>query len=267
MGGALLIAALLAANAGDTLARAAAALDEFRPGDAVTILDGLEDRGPLTHDQHVKLYEQLGIAYAYLENQKDAIAAFSRMLALDPGRAISYTLSPKVTFVFEEARKKSLARPAPSVDVSWPRDLFVDQPVPVDVEVVADPEKFLVGARLYYRRRGTPAFDQRDVTLPARGDRPARVELPPAAPDARTSDVLELYLVATDQKKNEVLVFGSPERPRQVALQFEPPEPWYGKWWVWAIAGTVVAAGAGAAVFAATNEPGPTVGGTFEVTR
>ncbi len=267
MGGALLIAALIVGNAGDTLDRAATALAEFRPGDAVTILEGLEDRGPLTHEQHVQLYEQLGIAYAYLENSKDAIAAFSKMLALDPGRAISYTLSPKVTFVFEEARKKSLSRPAPSVDVSWPRDLFVDQPVPVDVEVVADPEDFLVGARLYYRRRGTPSFAERAVTLPDRGERPTRVELPAAAPDARASEVLELYLVATDRKKNEVLVFGSPDRPRQVALQYEPPEPWYGRWWVWAIAGTVVAVGAGAAVFAATNEPGPTVGGTFEVDR
>ena len=82
------------------------------------------------------------------------------------------------------------------------------------------------------------------LPLPKRGERPARVELPPTAPDARTSDVLELYLVATDDRKNEVLVFGSPDRPRQVSLQYEPPKPWYGKWWVWAIAGTVVAAGA-----------------------
>ncbi|MEQ9502541.1 MAG: tetratricopeptide repeat protein [Deltaproteobacteria bacterium] len=267
MSAALLIVALIAGSVNDTLDRADAALAEFRPGDAVTILEGLTERGPLTHDQHVRLYEQLGIAYAYLEQSKDAIEAFSKMLALDPGRAISYTLSPKVTFVFEEARKKSLARPAPSVDVSWPRDVLVDQPVPVDVEVVADPEGFLVGARLYHRRRGAERFDVSPLVLPKRGERPTRVELPATAPDAKTSDVLELYLVATDAAKNEVLVFGSEGRPRQVSLQYEPPEPWYGKWWVWAIAGTVVAAGAGAAVFAATNEPPPTVGGTFEVNR
>lgn len=261
------LVALIAVTPGEAIDDATEALAEFRPADAVQILEGLEGKGPLVHADHVMLYEQLGIAYAYLDRPDDAVAAFLKMLALDPSRAISYTLSPKVTFLFEKARRGSAERAAPAVDVSWPRDLFVDRPVPVDVEVVADPERFLDGASLFFRRRGEPSFRTLPVRLPKKGERPARVEIPAPAPEATASDVLELYLVARDGRENEVLVFGGPERPRELNLAYEPPDPWYGKWWFWAAAGTVVAATAGAAVFAVTREPGPTVDGTFEVMR
>ena len=259
------LCALLAAQS--PVDRAAAALADFRPEDAVQLLEEAKASGPFLHAEHVRLYEQLGIAYAYLERSEEAVQAFVTMLALDPTRAISYTLSPKVTFLFEEARKKAQARPEPAVDVSWPRDLKVDDPIPVDVEVLADPEGFLRRGRLFFREKGEAEFDSVTLELPPPGRDLRQVKVPPQAAGARGPKVVELYLVAQDDRSNEVLRFGSPERPREVSLAYEPPDPWYGKWWVWAIAGSVVAATAGTVAYAATREPAPTVDGTFRVLR
>jgi len=246
---------------------AAAALADFRPEDAVRLLEEAKHKGPYSHEEHVRLYEQLGIAYAYLEKKDEAVAAFVTMLSLDQTRAISYTLSPKVTFLFEQARNQVADRPEPGVDLAWPRDLAVDDEVPVDIEVLADPGGFLRRGQLYFRQKGQAEFQHRAVDLPAPGKGSERVALPPVAPSATGPAVLQLYLVAQDEADNEVLLFGSAKRPREVPLAYRPPEPWYGKWWVWAIAGTVVAASAGAAVFAATREPPSTIDGTFRVMR
>src|SRR5262249_34771773 len=123
-----------------SLDKGAALLAEFRAEDAVTVLEKAKSEGPYSRAEYIRLFEQLGIAYAYLERGGDALAAFDTLLALDPGRAISYTLSPKVTFLFEQARSAAADRVPPTIDVRWPPGLSVSDPIPVDVEVVADPK-------------------------------------------------------------------------------------------------------------------------------
>ncbi|MCA9552535.1 MAG: hypothetical protein KC933_21055 [Myxococcales bacterium] len=258
---------LLLAAAPSPVEEAAAALADFRPEDAVQLLEAAKEDGPFPHEEHALLYEELGIAYAYLERSDDAVRAFVTMLALDPTRAISYTLSPKVTFLFEEARKQARGRPEPALDVSWPRDLKVEDPVPVDVGVLADPEGFLQRGRLYFREKGQADFQSLTLQLPPPGRDLRQVKVPPLAAGATEPKVVELYLVATDARDNEVLLFGSAARPREVSLAYEPPDPWYGKWWVWVIAGSVVAATAGTVAYAVTREPSPTVDGSFRWDR
>ena len=73
-----------------------------------------------------------------------------------------------------------------------------------------------------------------------------RVMLP--APGAQ---VVELHLVGYDARGNEVLRWASPESPREIALSL--PTPWYQKWWVWALAGTAVAAGTATGVYFAAR--------------
>ncbi len=70
-----------------------------------------------------------------------------------------------------------------------------------------------------------------------------------------------------DSEGNEVLVWAGPARPREILLRYDAPSPWYRKWWVWAIAGGVVAVGTGATVFAVTRDPSDTVDGDFVVSR
>jgi len=228
------------------------------------LLEKARAEGPYDYTSHVLLYEQLGIAHAYLDRKQEALRAFDMLLALDPGHALSYTLSPKVTFLFEQARKGAAAHPAPTVDMSWPRGLKANEPVPIDVEVVADPKGFLHRGSLYHRRRGTALWAHEEFPLPGQGGY-RRVELPPANPDATGPEVVQIYLAVTDAGGNQVLLVGDDERPREIALAYEQPQPWYRKWWVWALVGGAVAVGTGATVYFTLYEPPGTVDDVFQI--
>lgn len=240
------------------LERGAAALTAFDGERALALLGEAAEGGPYKHRDHMHLYENLGIAHAYLGAEEASISAFDRLLALSPGHAVSYTLSPKVTFLFERARARASERATPGIRVSWPRDLSVDRPVPLDIQVVADPLRMLARARLFSRVAGTKAFTQRDFALRPRGDY-LKLTLPAPAPAARNNRTLEIYLIGFDSRGNEVFTWGDDRRPNQLELAYQPPKRWYQRWWVWALAGGIVAGATGAGVYAATHEPPSTV--------
>lgn len=256
--------ARLAGKTGDTalLDQAAAALSDFDAERAVTLLERAKSGGPWLWNDHARLYEQLGVAYAYLEKPEPADAAFDMLLAIDPARAISYTLSPKVTFLFEKSRKAAMNKPAPALQVSWRPDLEVTREVPIEIEVVEDPRLFLVRGLLGWRVKGSPRYEVRRFALPAKGVR--HVETLPAIGSTRR-EALEIYVAGLDGDGNEVLLWSSANRPREIVVDYDPPTPWYGKWWVWTIAGAVVAVGATATAVAVTREPAETVPATFGV--
>jgi hypothetical protein len=188
------------------------------------------------------------------------------LLALDPGRVLRYTLSPRVTLLFEEARRRAADRPALTIELGWPRDRSVSDPVPFTVEVLADRRRLLSSAAVIWRARGSGSYRRTRFDLGgARALR--RVELPPAAPRSQRPLVLEFYLVAYDQRGNEVYRWHDAQRPRELALRFSPRQPWYKRWWVWGIAGAALAGAVGAATAAATWEPGARVQGSGRVVR
>ncbi len=244
------------------IARGKDALARFQVDEAVAALDDARKAGPLDFPSNVTLWEQRGIAEAYLEHADRAAAAFDMLLALDPGHLLSYTLSPKATFVFEHSRATAGERGAPAVDVSWPHGLQVGAPIPVEIEVVADPRGFLARATLFVRRRGEASWRAADLELPAGGGF-RRVVLP--AVDEQKPASVEVYLRAFDRDGNEVLTWADATRPREIPLAYSPPSPWWKKWWIWAAAGTVVAAGTGAGVYAATRSPPDRIGGGVNV--
>jgi hypothetical protein len=245
----------------------ASALAEFRVDEALPLLESARSAGPYAHATHIQLYQQLGIAYAYgVKDDKSlevkALTAFDMLLTLDPGHVLSYNLSPQATLLFERARRAANERAKPAVDLDWPRQLDVTQPVPLEVEVVSDPKGYLKRATLHVRKKGEQGFEAVDLTLRATGDY-QQVVLP--APGSSRAEVLQVYLTAFDSGGNEVLRLGSPREPREIALSYEPPTPWYRKWWVWAAVGGVVAVGTGITVFAVLDEPSDLIGGTFGV--
>src|SRR5512135_2404685 len=249
------------AKAGDAPAKLAAgkqALDELKVDEAKVALDAAEKAGPLDHEHHIELWEQRGIAAAYVDDEAGARSAFDMLLALDPGHFLSYTLSPKATFVFEKVRTARHA--APELDVSWQRGGKVGEPLPLSVEVLSDPKQFLRRATLFVRTRGEPAWHAADLRLEA-GEQ--RVVLPPF--DAKKALSVEVYLEAYDDHGNEVLTWADPSRPREIALRYDPPSPWYKTWW--GIGAIVVAAGAVASVTAyeLTLAPPDKVMGTASV--
>ena len=248
------------------------------PAAALATIDRHAAQGPFDRASYARLWRQRGIAHALLayaagaearddptvadamkkeqaEHETAAHAAFDMLLAVDPTHRLEYTVSPQATFVFEEAIGAAAARPPAAIDVDWKRGLAVGDPIPVDIEVVADPKTFLARAVLFVRRRGDTGWRAADVDLPAAGAY-RRVVLPPAlAAGARGATALELYLRAYDDAGNEVLLWASRDRPRELPLRWDPPTPWWRKWWVWAIAGTAVAGATGIAVYAAGWEP------------
>ena len=227
---------------------AAKALAELKVDDAKTELDAAEKAGPLDHDHHVMLWEQRGIAAAYVDDEAGAKTAFDMMLALDPSHILSYTLSPKATFVFEAVRKARTEVPA--IDVTWPHGGKVDDPLPLDVEVLSDPKKFLRRATVFVRERGQAAWLETRLAL---DQHERRIVLPPLAERKPVS--LELYVRAYDDHDNEVLVWADPTKPREIPLRYDPPQPWYRKWWVIAIAGTVAVVGSSVTVYELTIAP------------
>jgi hypothetical protein len=173
---------------------------------------------------------------------------------------LSYGLSPQATQPFEKARRASRGRPAPEVQVSWPYDLEVSRPVPIDVAVVSDPRRFLARATLFARRAGEARFSAVDIDLAPRGGHRS-IRLP--ALDTGKREALEVYLTAFDRRGNEVLRWAGPDQPRVIALAHDPPTPWYRTWWVWAGVGAAAAIGTGLVVFVVADEPPDLVDADF----
>jgi len=235
---------------------------------AQAALDAAErDGGPRDHASNVLLWQQRGIAAAYVDDDAAAAAAFDMLLALDPSHILSYRLSTKATFVFEDVRRRLAQRGSPSIDVRWRLGQKVGERIPLDLEVVADPKQFLRRATLFVRARGEPRWRAADVALPqalqGRQTRQARLELPPVAADRPVS--LELYLRAYDDRGNEVLAWADPAQPREIPLRYDPPPPWYRKPWVWIAGGSAVAAATAAVVYALTLAPPDRVPGSVTV--
>ena len=249
---------------GDAAAQVAAgkqALAKLDVDVANTALAAADHGGPLDHDANVTLWEQRGIAAAYLDDERAASAAFDMLLALDPSHLLSYTLSPKATFVFEKVRNDSRARGVPALDVTWPRGQRVGEPVPIDLEVVADPKRFLSRATLYVRSHGDPDWRAADVALARAADR--HVVLPPVVAHQPVS--LELYLRAYDDRGNEVLTWADAARPREIPLRYDPPTPWYRRTWFYAAVGSAVALGVGVTVYELTLAPPDKISGGVSV--
>ncbi len=249
---------------GDGVAKLAAgkqALGELKVDEAKQALDAAEQSGPLAHDTIVQLWEQRGIAAAYVDDEAGARTAFDMLLALDPAHFLSYTLSPKATFVFEKVRDER--RDAPELELNWPRGQRVGDPVPLDVGVIADPKLFLNHATLFVRTRGDAAWRAADVALgPIGAER--RVVLPPVAADKPVS--LEVYLRAYDPKGNEVFDWADAQRPREIALRYDPPPPWYKRPAFVVPAIAVLVIGTALTVYALELKPPDKIGGGAMVT-
>jgi tetratricopeptide (TPR) repeat protein len=257
-------AAALLSNGQTELQLGIRALESLQINEALVHLKKAQQVGSYNHADHARLYEQLGIAYAYAGDKKAALVAFKMLLAVDPGHVIPYTLSPKVTFLFQKARRQAERQPAPTIQLSWPPDLEVADTIPIAIEVLADPEHFLNQAVLYSRRQGAAAFAATRLALGQAG-LASHIELAAIAPEANAPTALELYLVALDSRGNEVLQLGSPRFPRRISLAYNEPLPWYKRWWVWAIVGGTLAVASASAIYFTTREPPSTVGGELVI--
>jgi hypothetical protein len=143
--------------------------------------------------------------------------------------------------------------------------LKVDEPVPLDVEVVADPVGFLDSVVIFARERGAQRWAAHPLVLEPPGKTKVEVLSSPASPpDHDTS--LEIYLVARDARGNEVLEWGSPAHPRELQLRYQAPPPWYAHWWV-PVIGAALAGGVAASVYLLTRPQPATVDAQLNIQR
>jgi hypothetical protein len=244
-------------DGGAKVAAAKAAVEAQDADSAKATLDEAEKNGgPLDHDTNITLWEQRGIAKAYLSDKPGASAAFDMLLALDPSHILSYQLAPKATLLFEDVRKQTKVGNSPALDINWSHGQRVGEPVPIDLEVVADPKKFLRRATVFVRTRGESGWRAADITL-VKPD--AHVLLP--AITATKSTSLEVYARAYDDRGNEVLAWADPVRPREIPLRYDPPRPWYFRTWFLATAAGVLLGGTAITVYELTLAPPDKVGG------
>jgi hypothetical protein len=250
-------------DAAAQIARGKEALSKDSDVEAAKLaLDAAERAGgPRDHESNILLWQQRGIAAAYIDDDAAATEAFDMLLALDPSHILSYRLSTKATFVFEDVRRRLASRGSPAIDVRWRWGQKVGDRIPVDVEVVADPKRFLRRATLFVRTRGEPRWRAADLELPA--SRRANLVLPPVRAAKPAS--LELYLRAYDDRGNEVLAWAGPAQPREIPLRYDPPPPWYRRPWVWITGGSALAVGTGVLVYALTIAPPDRVPGSATV--
>jgi hypothetical protein len=248
-------------------AAAAAARDADVPGALAALTTAAAE--PLALADHIRLWELRGTVHSYLafdapDDPAPAAAAhqaFERLLAIAPEHHLSCEEGSKASLRFERTRRELAERAGRELEITWPRTTRVGQPIPIDLETVADPARVLHRLELFSRVRGETTWRVADVALPAPGAR-ARIYLPAVATDDDTA--IELYGVATDPDGNQTLAWAAPTRPREVPLRFDPPTPWYRKWWVWAIAGGAVAVGAGVTTYALTWSPSGSIGGEVQ---
>jgi hypothetical protein len=219
---------------------------------ATTALAAVRAAGPLAHDANISLWEQLGIAAAFVDKIEEARTAFTQLLALDPGHFLSYELSPKATRIFEQVRNEQRELGAPAVEVNWANGQRVGAPVPIDITVVSDPLDFLHAATVFVRTRGESQWRATDLPLGKVGD-DHQIVLPSVTATKPLS--LELYVRAYDKAGNEVLGWADATRPREIPLRYDPPSPWWQKWWVITLASSVVVVGTSAIVYGVTRPP------------
>jgi len=241
------LTALLLIGASPALVNAEAALEAFDARAALTHLASARGEGPHRHAAYVRLWELTAIAHAYLGDEAIALEAFDTVLALSAGHAVDYTLSPKVTFLFSRARAAAAERRPTTIDVSWPRGRLTGEPLPIAIEVVADPKRLITSANV--RWKTATSIDSVDVHL---GSGSATVVVP-AQPTGLGPMSIQLAVSAFDARGNEVLVYSDERHPREIGLADDPPPQWYEQWWFWTIAAAVVAGGTGAGVYAATR--------------
>ena len=235
----LVVALCLVGAPEHDLSRARALIvEELRYEAGIALLEQfLVDPGRAAEDR-VVAYRLLGTAYVAKNAPKAAEAAFAALLALDPDHTLDPRLSPKIHYVFDRAKKRTLI-PVRLTDVAAsPRAGALTV-----TARVADPQARLDHVVLYARTAGK-AFVARRMQRRAE-TLSASVRLP------KTEKVhVDYFLVAFDGQGRPLAEAGSRQAPSSAVVQRSPfapmPEaapaedPWYRQWWVWALTAAVV---------------------------
>lgn len=214
------------------LERGLAQLDNNDISMAVDTLQA--NQGPLVLEDLIRHHEALAIALAYTEDTEASLNVFRKLLAISPGHALPYTISPKASFVFERARAEMAQTSATAVELSLPEILPYDESLPVTMNCRSNALGLVKRWSLCHRLKGTKTpyrcqeFAAQDLAKPQLFDLPA---VPRAAEqgqgDAETGVLLQVALLGYDSHGNEVFRGPGKARPLEARLGGERPQLWY----------------------------------------
>jgi len=232
----------------DPIDKARAAIDDLDYAGAQKLLGEALKTGTNGPEQLVEIYKLTGTVAASLKDEKLAVEAFRKLLALDPKASLPSGTSPRITKPFTEASKKKLPLVVKTETEA--------KPPSVTVVIESDPMAMVASAKVLF------AVDNKaEQTLDGQGKDKIKIDLPKGrridlrvqALDEHGNRLVELGtktvpIVITGEP--EVIVVG-PKKPPPKVVKKEPPRsprPLYLKWWMWA--GTAVLFGGATTYFA-----------------
>lgn len=223
-------------------------LSEHEVKRAVEVLQQVT--GPLRLADAVRHAENLGIGLAYSGRVDEAKRVFKRLLAIAPGHVMPYTVSPKATFVFEEARTEMAKLRATEVKVLAPQAIPFAEKIEVSSLCTANALDLMQSWELCFRIKGQGKDYICQPAAPSAEENTAKHLLPAipatAATDSEQQVILQLAVLGYDSDGNEVYQGPSKSRPQEVVVGVEVPGPWYSNYWLWgAVAASAAAAVAG----------------------
>lgn len=221
------------------------------------------------------LYELQGTAYLYLGREEKAHQAFERLLQASPDHELPKGTSTKIRTLFEQVREDTRGRRVNPAKLAHEPLTRATQGERLDVRAEISDVPQGAKARLYYRRAGTEGYSSTSFAPEADGwlARIPAFELPEESADY----ALEYYLEIGDAGGRRlagvgdalgplsVRVSSAADAPAAPAAAIAPSEAWYQKWWVWTIAGVVVAGAAAAVAVPLALDDGTTLPVTIKV--
>ena len=232
----------------DSLDDAKKALESSDYMTAKTALEAALKGGKSDPSDLAEIYKLTGIVEGALDNTAVAQTAFERFLSLSPKGSLPQGTSPRIQRPFDAAKEK--AKKAGAVQA---KTEIVEEPPAITLIVVNDPQKLIVGAKVYF----TVDRSKNEQLLEADGTDKITIDLVLAKR-------IDLRVHAVDQYGNRVVELGSKDVPivitssgeekkidpgdvdllRTKQVVYDTPRPLYLQWWLWGGV-TVVATGVG----------------------
>ncbi|MEO1171957.1 MAG: hypothetical protein AAFX94_07870 [Myxococcota bacterium] len=213
-----------------------------------------------------------GTALVIIGREIDAELAFSAALDLELELDLPKSAPPKAVAVFrmvqveaERAAKKARAQERAALLNSialagGPTKLLGGQPATFDYSV-SDPRDAVHGVRVFFRRRGDPAFSS--LALEKDDRNRWRAQIPGEWTSNEDGFLLEYFTQTVDSKGNALVAQGSETGPLSIPVPagvVEQPVPVLKSTWFWvAVGGAALAATAAGLIVRSENRqlPGP----------
>jgi tetratricopeptide (TPR) repeat protein len=240
------------AAAGEELRIARKLLEEGAPADARVVLDRLCRRAGTPRDVLAQAYLLHGKVAIAQGDREGAITYFKRAIVLQP--ALEPADQGPVQAAYAAARE-AVAGGRIAVTL-WPLgEIKRGEPATVGIIIESDPLGMIDGHELLYRVAGRGgAFSS------VKGKRGASLTVPAMLLGGLASGTrVEYFVRAVDTNGAVVAELGTENVPYVFTVRVpggEAPPKWYGKWWVWTIAGAVVIGASASAGYFATRSSG-----------